>query len=138
MVRGVLGVLGGAVVWMVAFFTLARILFLVWPAYALPAQVWRDTGAYEFGALMSVCNALFWLMAEIAAGWTAVVIAKRREAAWVLAALLMLYLSFLHLYYVWNNFPWWYDLAVALPSGAAVLLGGKLAGRRLGHSRMSA
>ena len=137
MVRGVLGVLGGGVVWMAAFSILARVLFLAWPAYAAPAQVWMDTGVYEFGALMSGFNALFWLLAEIAAGWIAVVIAKRREAAWVLAALLMLYLSFLHLYYYWANFPWWYNLAVALPSGAAVLLGGKLAGRWVRPSRMS-
>jgi hypothetical protein len=39
-------------------------------------------------------------------------------------------MSFLHLYYAWDNFPWWYNLAVALPSGIAVLVGGKLAGDR--------
>ena len=128
MVRSTLGIVGGGIVWMIAFFTFARLLFLVWPAYAASAQTWTDTGTYDFTAEMSVFNALFWLLAEIVAGWVAVVIAKRRKAAWILAALLMLYMSFMHLYYVWDNFPWWYNLAVALPSGAAVLLGGRLAG----------
>ena len=137
MVRGALGILGGGVVWMAAFFTLARLLFLVWPAYAVTAQVYMDTGAYDFAPPMSAFNVLFWLLAEIAAGWVAVVISKRREAAWVLAALLMLYMSFMHLYYAWDNFPWWYNLAVALPSGLAVLLGGKLAGRWVRRSPMS-
>jgi hypothetical protein len=120
---------------MVGFFTLARLLFLVWPAYAAHAQTWTATGAYSFDAPMSAFNASFWLLAEICAGWVAVAIARRREAAWILAAVLMAYMSFVHLYYAWDNFPWWYNVAVALPSGAAVLLGGKLAGSFVRASR---
>jgi hypothetical protein len=48
---------------------------------------------------------------------------------WVLAALLMAYLRLMHLVLYWDRFPWWYNLIVALPSGVAVLLGGRLAGR---------
>ena len=136
MVRGALGILGGGVAWAAAFFILARLLYLVWPAYALRAQVYMETGLYDFTPQTSAFNALFWMLAEIGAGWVAVVIAKRREAAWVLAAVLMLYMSFMHLYYVWDNFPWWYNLAVALPAGPAVLLGGKTRQVvRLGSSR---
>jgi hypothetical protein len=47
--------------------------------------------------------------------------------SWVLAALVMAYMCFMHLYYVWDRIPWWYNLLVALPSGAAVLLGSRLA-----------
>lgn len=136
MLRGALGIVGGGIVWMVAFFTLARLLYLVWPAYALSAQEWRATAAYTFTAPMSAFNASFWILAEITAGAVAVAIAKRREAGWVLASLLMLYMSFMHLYYVWANFPWWYNLAVALPSGPAVLLGGLLAARWVQPSRI--
>jgi hypothetical protein len=128
-VRTGLGIVAGSIVWMVGFFTLARLLFLVWPAYAARAQVWIDSGTYDFATAMSVFNIVFWLLAEIGAGWIAVFIARRREAAWVLAALVMLYMCFNHLYYFWDRFPWWYNLAVALPSGLAVFLGGKLADR---------
>jgi hypothetical protein len=127
MVRGGLGVIVGALIWMVLFFTLARGLLMVWPEYAVHARAWAADGTYDFTAPMSVFNAAFWFLAEVGAGWLTVVIARRREAGWVLAALLMAYLSLLHLYLYWPNFPWWYNLAVALPSGLAVLLGGRLA-----------
>jgi hypothetical protein len=127
MVRGAIGILLGAFLWAPVFFLLARLLYLVWPAYALHAAAWANDGTYDFTAPMSAFNALFWFLAEIFAGWVSVAVARRREAAWALAALLMGYLSFLHLYYYWDRFPWWYNLLVALPSGPAVLLGGKLA-----------
>lgn len=129
MMRGVLGVLVGGVIWMVCFIALARLLFLAWPDYAAHAHSWVTAGVYDFTALMSGFNILFWVLSEMAAGWLAVVIARRREAAWVLAALLMAYMCFMHLYYVWDRLPWWYNLLVALLSGPAVLLGGKLAER---------
>ncbi len=47
----------------------------------------------------------------------------------MLAAVLMTFLCFMHLYLEWDRFAGWYNLAVALPSGPAVLLGGRLAAR---------
>jgi hypothetical protein len=127
MVRSVLGVVVSAIVWMVGFFTLAQVPMFVWPSYAESARTYMSGGAYVFTAPMSVTNALLWFVAEVIAGWLVVVIARRREAAWVLAALLFAYLSVLHLVVFWDRFPWWYNLIVALPSGLAVLLGAKLA-----------
>jgi hypothetical protein len=129
MIRTVLGALVGGVVWMVAFLVLARLLMLTWPDYAVHARAWTTAGVYDFTPSMSVFNILFWIVSEIVAGWLAVVIARRPAAAWVLAVPLMAYMCFMHLYYVWDRIPWWYNLLVALPSGPAVLLGGKLAGR---------
>lgn len=129
MVRGILGFVVGVVVWWMGFFGLARLLYLSWPAYATTAHEFMVTGVSGFTTPMHGCNALFWVLAEIAAGWIAVFIARRREAAWVLAAVLMTFVSFMHLYLEWDRFPGWYNLAVALPSGPAVLLGGRLAAR---------
>jgi hypothetical protein len=129
MVRGVLGVIGGLIVWWIGFFLLARSLYFVWPAYAVAAHEFMATGADGFTVPMSLCNALFWVLAEIAAGWIAVVIGRRRESAWILAALLMVFLCFMHLYLEWDRFAGWYNFAVALPAGPAVLLGGRLAAR---------
>ncbi|HTW38037.1 MAG TPA: hypothetical protein VMD49_05675 [Steroidobacteraceae bacterium] len=128
-VRTVLAVLVGAAVWMVGFLALARILVALWPAYAVPARVWTRTNTYAFTAPMSVANAAFWILAELAAGWVAVTIARRTGAAWILAVLVMGYLCFMHLYYVWHALPWWYNLVVAFSSGPAVLLGGTLGSR---------
>jgi hypothetical protein len=127
MVRGILGVVVGGIVWWMGFFGLARLLYSVWPAYATTAHEFMVTGVVGFTTSMYACNALFWVLGEIAAGWIAVVIARRRESAWVLAALLMTFLCFMHLYLEWDRFAGGYNLAVALPSGPAVLLGGWLA-----------
>jgi uncharacterized membrane protein YeaQ/YmgE (transglycosylase-associated protein family) len=127
MLRGILGVVVGALVWMAAFFTLARLFMFVSPDYAVHARSWMSAHVYDFTVPMSAFNALDWIVAEIVAGWLAVVIARRREAGWVLAAVLGAYLAYQHLYAEWSNLPWWYNLAVAIPAAPAVLLGGKLA-----------
>jgi len=137
MVRSVLGVIGGAAAWIAGFFLLARLLYMAWPAYALSAETYMNGGAYDFTPAMSSFNALFWLMAEVGAGWLTVMIAKRREAVWILAAALMVYMSSMHLYLYWDRFPWWYNLLVALPVVPAVLLGGKLAGRSVRPSELN-
>ena len=76
---------------------------------------------------MACCNLVFWVLAEIGAGWVTGKIAKRRAAVWVLAGLLGIYLAVLHLVVYWTRFPWWYNLGVFIPAVPAVLLGGKLA-----------
>ena len=126
LLRAILGVIGGAIVWMFGFLVLARILVMLWPAYAVPARLWTQTQTYTFTAPMSAFNASFWIVVEIAAGWLTAIIARRSGPVRVLAALVMVYLCFLHLYLMWPKFPWWYNLVVALSSGPAVLWGGKL------------
>jgi hypothetical protein len=129
MLRGALGVLGGGVVWWIVFWGAAIVLALAWPAYGAFGREFFATGAFRFTAPMAICNVVLWALAEIAAGWIAVVIARRRESAWILGALIMAFLCLEHLYFAWANFPWWYNVLVALPSGPAILLGGRLAAR---------
>lgn len=127
MIRAVLGFIVAAVVWMPAFFALARLGFFIWPDYETHARAWLDDGVFTFPSAMAAYNVVCWALAEVLAGWLAVAIGKRREVGWVLAAVLTLYLSVLHLYLYWPNFPWWYNVGVALLAAPAVLLGGKLA-----------
>jgi uncharacterized membrane protein YeaQ/YmgE (transglycosylase-associated protein family) len=127
MIRTSVGVVAGGVVWWFGFWALAVLTFASWPQYAAQAKVFMAGGAYAMTLPMSVCDLLYWIVAELCAGWVAVAIARRREAGWVLAVLIMAFLCFEHLYYVWDRLPWWYNLIVALDSGAAVLLGGRLA-----------
>jgi len=127
MVRGVFGVVVGAVVWMLGFFVLALLLGQLWPDYLIHGRQWTRQGVFTFTPLMAFCNLVFWVLAEVGAGWTEGKIAKRREAAWVLAGLVGIYLAGLHLFLYWPRFPWWYNLGVVIPAVPAVLLGGKLA-----------
>jgi hypothetical protein len=129
LIRPLLAVLTGAMVWMFGFLVLAQILVFVWPDYGVAARAWTHTNVYTFTSPMAAFNASFWILAEISAGWLTAIIARRPQAVWILAVLIMGYLCFLHLYYVWREFPGWYNLVVALASGPAVALGGKLNAR---------
>ena len=133
MVRSVLGVVVGAVVWMALFLFLGISLAAVWQDYGVHGRNWFQERIFDFTPAMAVCNALIWILAEIGAGWLTVVIAKRREAAWVLAAVIGVYLAYVHLYQEWASLPWWYNLAVAIPAAPAVLFGGRLAGGLTGR-----
>jgi hypothetical protein len=128
-IRNAITVVVGVIVWMVGFLALARVLVLLWPAYAVHARLWTRTGAYDFTPLMSVFNACLWIIAEIIAGWLAAVMARRRGPVWALAVIVMGYLCCEHFYLVWHQLPWWYNFIVALSSGPAVLLGGRLGAR---------
>jgi hypothetical protein len=127
MLRSVLGVVVGAVLWMVGFYALAIVLAKLWPDYAIHARQWMREGVFTFTAPMAFCNLVLWVLAEIGAGWLAGKIAKRHGAVWVLAGLLGIYLAVLHLVLYWPRFPWWYNLGVVIPAVPAVLLGAKLA-----------
>jgi hypothetical protein len=129
MVRGVFGVVVGVVVWMLGFFVLALLLGQLWPDYLIHGRQWTRQGVFTFTPLMAFCNLLFWVLAEVGAGWAEGKIARRREAAWVLAGLVGVYLAGLHLFFYWPRFPWWYNLGVVIPAVPAVLLGVKLAAR---------
>jgi hypothetical protein len=126
MMRSVLGVVAGAFLWMVGFYVLAIALAQVWPDYAIHARQWSRQGVFTFTPAMAVCNLILWALAEIAAGWLAASISKRRGAVWVLAGLLGIYLAAVHLVLYWPRFPWWYNLGVAIPAFSAVLLGATL------------
>lgn len=127
MVRSVLAVVIGVVLWMVAFYALATGLALLWPDYAIHGRQWVREGAFTFTPLMAFCNLVLWVLAEIGAGWMAAKISKRRGAVWVLAGLLGIYLAVLHLILYWPRFPWWYNLGVVIPVVPAVLFGARLA-----------
>lgn len=130
MVRSVLGVVAGVVVWMAGFFVLATVLAQLWPDYAVHGRQWTRENVFTFTPPMACCNLVFWALAEIGAGWVAGKIAKRAEAVWVLAGLVGIYLASVHLVLYWSRFPWWYNLGVVIPAVPLVLWGGKLANSR--------
>jgi len=127
MLHAVLGILAGALVWMFIFYTLAFGLAALWPEYGVHGSRWMKESLFTFTSLMACFNLLFWLLAEVGAGFVTMKIAKRLEAVGALAAMLGIYLALVHLVLYWPRFPWWYNLGVFIPSVFAVLLGGKLA-----------
>ncbi|MGH8317597.1 MAG: hypothetical protein ACREUL_06415 [Steroidobacteraceae bacterium] len=137
MVRSVVGVVVGAVLWMVGFYALAIGLARLWPDYAIHGHEWVKEGVFTFTPFMTCCNLALWVLAEIGAGWVAAKISRGPRAAWTLAGLLSVYLAALHLVLYWPRFPWWYNLGVVIPAIPAVLLGANLAApRRVLHQDM--
>ena len=127
MARSVFGIVVGAIAWTVGFWILALLLARLWPDYAMQGRHWMKEGLFTLTPAMACCNLLLWVLAEIGAGWTAARSAPRREAAWVLAGLVGLYLAIVHLVFGWPRFPWWYNLGVVIPAVPAVLWGARLA-----------
>ena len=127
MVRSVLGVLVGVVLWMFGFYVLAIGVANLWPDYAIQGRHWVREGVFTFTPLMAGCNLVLWVLAETGAGWVAAMISKRRAAVWVLAGLLGIYLAAIPLVLFWARFPWWYNLGVVIPAVPAVLWGATLA-----------
>ena len=127
MVRGVLGVLVGGIMWLLGFFALVILLGALWPDFAVHGRVWQREVVFAFTSPMACFLLLMWALAEIGGGWVAMKIAGHLEAVWVLAGLLVIYLAALHIVLYWPRFPWWYNLAVVIPAAPAVLLGGRLA-----------
>ncbi len=138
MLRSVVGVVLGAVLWMVVFYVLAIALAHFWPDYAIHGRQWFRQGVFTFTPLMAVYNLFLWVLSEIGAGWIAAAISHRRGPVWVLAGLLGVYLAAVHLVLYWPVFPWWYNLGVVIPAVPAVLLGATLANRSsMGRVRSS-
>jgi hypothetical protein len=127
MVRAVLGFVAAALLWTVAFLALTVAVAAVWPAYSAHGRTWFESGVFTFEPPMAALNVVCWVLAEMLAGWVAVAIGRRREAAWALATVLTVYLAAMHLYLEWPTFPWWYNVAVVALAAPAVLLGGKMA-----------
>jgi hypothetical protein len=126
MLRRVLGIAAGALLWYVAFNVMAYSLAMLWPDYAAQGRIYIQQGLFTFTSTMAVCNLILWVLAEVAAGWITMLITKQRQTVWVLAGLLVIALATVHLLLSWSRFPWWYNLGVVIPAGFAVLLGGRL------------
>ena len=127
MVRNILGVLLGGVLWMLGFFVLASLLSLLWPDYGVHGREWTRQNIFTFTPFMACCNLLFWVLAEAGGGWATAKVARNRGAVWVLAGVVAVYLISLHFVLFWAKFPWWYNFGVVLPAIPAILLGSKLA-----------
>ena len=60
MLRGVLGIFAGAIVWMAGFYALVILLAALWPDFALHGRVWQREGVFAFTPPMGPCG-ISWL-----------------------------------------------------------------------------
>ena len=62
MLRGVLGIVAGAVAWLAGFYALVILLAMLWPDFATHGRVWQREGLFTFTAPMACFNLLFWAL----------------------------------------------------------------------------
>ena len=128
--RPILAIVAGYLAWMVGFWVPASALASVWPELRELAQLTFDEGRYDiFPTPMLVSFQVIWVLANGAAGLVARFIAKRRLEVWILAALLLGYFAYNHLWALWNVMPDWYNVLVVILVVPGVLIGLRVAER---------
>jgi hypothetical protein len=131
LLRSILAVVAGNVVWMIAFWVPVILLIFAWPALRDAGRIFNETGRYDvFATAMLVAFQLIWPLANGAAGFVTRLISQRQIEVWCLAALLLAYFAYNHFGPLWNVLPDWYNLLVVPLVVPAVLLGSWIAARR--------
>ncbi len=129
MLRHVLGIVAGAALCNFGFLALAFSLAQLWPAYAVHGRTYMQQRVFMFPPPMAVCTLALWFVAAFAAGFVAMKISHVWRGIQVLAVLIVAYAATIHLILEWSRFPWWYNLALVLQMGPAVLLGARSTSR---------
>ena len=104
MVKGIAGVAGGLVVWMLVATLGNLVLRFAWPGYADVEK------AMTFTVGMLIGRLVLGAVATACAGAAVAVIAKRNDRIVALFAGLLVLLFIPVHYNLWNNFPLWYHV----------------------------
>ena len=104
MVKGIAGVAGGLVVWMLVATLGNLVLRFAWPGYADVEK------AMTFTVGMLIGRLVLGAVATACAGTAVAVIAKRNDRIVALFAGLLVVLFIPVHYSLWNNYPLWYHV----------------------------
>ncbi len=120
MPRGIAGVAGGLVAWIVVATLINLALRYGWPAYA---EVEKEM---TFTLAMMVARLILSAVASACAGATVAWISRRNHRAIMICAVL-LFVLFLPVHYqLWNTFPLWYHVAFFVLLVGMVFVGAAL------------
>jgi len=125
MVRTVLGVIAGVVVWLVVVTVIDRTMRAFWPDYA------AVFAAMTFTLPMMIARLAESTVALIVASLVTVRVAPAsRTAPWALAILMFAPFAWYHLTMIWEKFPVWYHAYFLLSLIVVpVLVGGMARGK---------
>jgi hypothetical protein len=123
--RSILGVVAGGLVWMVMMPLLIILLTFVWPSLDSAVRLYMETSRFQvFDTSMLVAFQFLWPVTNGLAGLVTSLISKQQAAVSFLAAILVVYFAYNHLWVYWNDFPVWYNVLVVILVVPAVILGG--------------
>ena len=121
MVKGILGVVAGVVVFVTSATMAGVIMRLSWPAYASVAA------AMTFTLPMLIARLSIGAVATLAAGLVTAVIARRSMRAALAIGVLLLLLFIPQHIVLWAKFPVWYHLTFLVSLVPLTYLGGTIA-----------
>ena len=129
MIRSIVAVVAGCIVWSVAFPLLAFLEARFWPELAKAGRAYFEMDTYlVFSTAMLASFQVLWPITNAAAGLVTGLIGKQRTEVSVLAIILVLYFAYNHLWALWDDLPIWYNVLVVLLVVPMVLAGGAIAG----------
>ena len=124
MVRQVLGVVAGLAAWVAVATVVGAIMRGTWREYANVAD------AMTFTLPMMIARLSIGVLATLAAGALAAVVASRWTLASATTGLILLLLFIPQHIILWAKFPVWYHLTFLLSLVPVTYLGGRIATRR--------
>jgi hypothetical protein len=122
MLRIILSVVVGFLVWLGMNVGGGYLFAFSWPDYAAADPT------MSFTVPMLLARIVLGVLATLAAGWVAAIIARGRNAALVLGIVLVLFFIPVHAV-LWDKFPLWYHLFFLLTLLPLCILGGRIASR---------
>ncbi len=131
MLRIVLGVIGGFVAWVIAWFGSEKILSVVWPEgfgrhQAAFQEAITNGGQYTADTTMLLTHVVLGSIVSVMAGYLAALIAGENTRAPLVLGFLLLALGVLKAVMSWPYVPIWYHVIFTLLLIPMTILGGKL------------
>jgi hypothetical protein len=130
MVRIVLGVISGFIVWLIAWFGGEKILSAIWPAFGGNQRAFQAAiehgGQFTADTTMLLVHIILGSIVSVMSGFLAALIAGENKRAPLVLGFLLLALGLLKVVMSWPYVPIWYHViftALLLPMA---ILGGKL------------
>ena len=122
MLKKILGVVAGLVVWLLVVMVAGGIMRRSWPAYSSVAE------AMTFTLPMLAARLSIGIVATLAAGMVTAAIVSQSMLARLMPGLLLLIAFIPQHIMLWDKFPVWYHLTFLLSLVPLTYLGGTIAG----------
>jgi len=120
MLRIVLGVIVGFIVWSILWVGIDAVLRAVWSGYD------ESVKAMTFSSTMLIIPLVLSAFCSIVAGYVAVLIARENSKSPLILGILLLIFGIFMQISVWDKIPLWYNLAFWILLIPMTILGGRL------------
>lgn len=135
MLRIVLGVVAGFIVWLIAWFAGEKVLSAVLPeAFGAPQQAFQEAlmngGDFTADSRLLVIHVVLGTVVSLISGWVAALAAGENSRAPMIVGILLLAMGILKAVMSWSYVPIWYHVTFTALLLPLAVIGGKLVSNR--------